>query len=163
MHRLSKNRCNMYLIDRTLVSHSIIYDMSVRFDRQPHRLRLGVFFDRSRAKPTTGSFSAAQMTTFRQVRASLHLDRGDLAQSAYQLMRDTVGLFFKPANDGTPRNTERSFKSTQTTTLLIGPKNLFPSFGRISRLLRIVTTLASTGATAIFLLAVWRNSILMER
>jgi hypothetical protein len=27
--------------------------------------------------------------------------------------------------------------------------------------LRIVTTLASTGATAIFLLAVWRNSILM--
>ena len=163
MHTLSKNRCNMYQIDRFLVSHSIIYGRFAHFGRQPHRLQLGVFFDRSRAKSTTGSFFAAQMTTFRQVRALLRLDREDLAQSANQLMRDIVGLFFKPTNDRTPRNAERSFQSTQTTTLLIGPKNLFSSFGRISRLLRIVTTLASTGATAIFLLAVWRNSILMER
>lgn len=163
MHRLSKNRCNMYQIDRPLVSHSIIYGMSSRFGRQRHRLQLVVFFDRSRAKPTIGSFFAAQMTTFHQARAWLRLDRGDLAQSAYLLMRNTAALFFKPTNDGAPRNAERSFKSTQTATLLIGPKNLFPSFSRISRQLRIVTTLASTGATAIFLLAVWRDSILMER
>src|SRR5215210_6086554 len=163
MHRLSKNRCNMYQIDRLLVSHSIIYGMSFRFGRQPHRLRLAVFFDRSRAKSTTGSFFVAQMTTFHQARGLLRLDRGDLVQSAYQLMQGIVGLFFKPSNDGTPRNAERSFKSTQTTPLLIGTKNLLPSFKRISRQLRIVTTLASTGAAAIFLLAVWRDSILMER
>ena len=163
MHTLSKNRCNMYQIDRFLVSHSIIYGMSSRFGRQSHRQRLVVFFDRSRAKSTIDSFFAAQMTTFRQARALLRLDRGDLAQSAYQLLRDTVGLFFKPPNNGTPRNAERSLKSTQTAALLIGPKNLFPSFGRISRQLRIVTTLASTGAAAIFLLAVWRDSILVQR
>ena len=111
----------------------------------------------------TDSFSAAQTTTFRQVRALLHLDREDRAQSAHQLVQDTAGLFFKPTNDVTPRNPEGSFKSTQTTALLIGPKNLLPSFGRISRQLRIVTTLASTGAAAVFLLAVWRDSILIQR
>src|SRR5262249_18059103 len=102
------------------------------------------------------------MTTSHQVRVLLHLSHGDLAQSAYQLVRDTVGLFFKPTNDGTPRNTERSFKSTQATALLIGPKNLFAPFGRISGQLRIIATLASTCAAAIFLLAVWRNSILVQ-
>src|SRR6266498_427038 len=163
MHTLSRSRCNMYQIDRPMVSHSTTYGMSPRFGRPSRRPRLAVFFDRLRAKPTTDSFSAAQTTTFRQVRALLHLDREDRAQSAHQLMRDTAGLFFKPTNDGTPRNAERSFKSAQATALLIGPKNLFPSFGRISRQLRIVTTLASTGATAIFLLAVWRDSILMQR
>ena len=163
MHTLSRSRCNMYQIYRSLVSHSTTYGMSPRFGRPSRRPRLAVFFDRLRAKPTTDSFSAVQTTTFRQARVLVRLDRGDLAQSAYQLMLDTVGLLFKPPNDGTPCNAERSFKSTQTTALLIGPKNLFPSFGRISRQLRIVTTLASTGATAIFLLAVWRNSILMER
>jgi hypothetical protein len=122
-----------------------------------------VFFDRSRAKSRIDSFFVAQMTTFRQARVLLCLDRGDLAQSAYQLVRDTVGLFFKPPNDSTPRDAERSLKSTQATALLIGPQNLFPSFGRISRQLRIITTLASTCATAIFLLAVWRDSILIQR
>ena len=163
MHRLSKNRCNMYQIDRLLVSHSIIYGRSFRFGRQPHRLQLVVFFDRSRAKSMTGSFFVAQMTTFHQVRGLSRLDRGDLVQSAYQLMQGIVGLFFKPSNDGTPRNIERSFKSTQAAPLLIGPKNLLPSFNRISMQLRVVTTLASTAAAAIFLLAVWRDSILIER
>jgi len=101
------------------------------------------------------------MTTFRQARGLLRLDRGDLARAAYPLVRDTVGLFFKPPNDGTPRNAERSFKSTQATALLIGPKNLFSPFGRITERLRIVTTLASTGAATIFLLAVWRDSVLV--
>ena len=163
MHTLSRNRCNMSPIDTSLVSHSIIYDMFSRFDRQLRKRRLGVFFDKSQAKSTTDSFFAAQMTTFRQARVSLRLDREDLAQAGYQLVRDTVGLFFKPPNDGTPRNAERSFKSAQTTALLIRPQNLFSSFSRISRQLRIITTLASTGATAIFLLAVWRDSILIQR
>jgi hypothetical protein len=159
---LSRNRCNMYQIDKLLVWHSIISGRSLGFGRQLHRPRLAVFFERSRAKPTTDSFSAVQMTTFHQARGLLHLNRGYLAQSTYQLVRDTAGLFFKPPNDGTPRNTERSFKSTQATALLISPKNLFAPFGRISRQLRIITTLASTGATAIFLLAVWCNSILVQ-
>ena len=163
MHTLSRNQCNMYQIDRSLVSHSIIYGTSSRFGRPLRRRRLVVFFDRSRAKSTTDSFFVAQMTTFRPAQVLLRLDRGDLVQSAYQLVRDTVGLFFKPTNDGTPRNAERSFKPAQATTLLIGSKNLFPSFGRISRQLRIVTTLASTCAAAIFLLAVWRDSILIQR
>jgi len=163
MRTLSRSRCNMYQIDRTLVSHSTTYGMSPRFGRLSRRPRLAVFFDRLRAKPMTDSFSAAQTTTFRQVRALLHLDREDRAQSAHQRVRGTAGLFFKPTNDGTPRNTERSFKSTQTTALLIGPKNLLPSFGRISRQLWIITTLASTCAAAIFLLAVWRDSILIQR
>ena len=162
MHTLSRNRCNMYQIDKSLVSRSIMYGMSPRFGRQSRRPRLAVFFDRSRAKPTTDSFFAAQMTTFRQARGLLRVYRGDLAQSAYQLVRDIAGLFFKPTNDGTPRNAERSFKSTQATALLISPKNLFPPFGRISGRLRIVTTLASTCAAAIFLLAVWRDSILVQ-
>jgi hypothetical protein len=161
MRTLSKNRWNMYQIDRLLVSHSIIYGRFSHCGRPSRRPRLVVFFDRSRAKPTTDSFFAARMTTFRQARGLLHFDHGDLAQSAYRLVRSTVGLFFKPTNDGTPRNAERSFKSTQATTLLIGPKNLFPSFGRIAGRLRIITTLASTGAATIFLLAVWRNSILV--
>ena len=161
MHTLSRNRCNRCQSDRSLGSHSIISGMSSRFGHQPHRLQLVVFFDRSRAKSRIDSFSVAQMTTFRQARVLLCLDRGDLAQSAYRLVRSTVGLFFKPTNDGTPRNAERSFKSTQATTLLIGPKNLFPSFGRIAGRLRIITTLASTGAATIFLPAVWRNSILV--
>jgi hypothetical protein len=159
MRTLSKNRWNMYQIDRLLVSHSIIYGRFSRCGRLSHRPQLVVFFDRSRAKPTTDSFFAAQMTTFRQVRGLLHIDHGDLAQPAYRLVRGTAGLFFKPTNDGTPRNAEGSFKSTQTTALLIGPKNFFPSFGRIAGWLRIVTTLASTCAATIFLLAVWRDSI----
>ena len=150
-------------IDSSLVSHPIIYGMFSRFGRQLRSRRLVVFFDRSRAKSTTDSFFVAQMTRFRPAQVLLRLDRGDQVQSAYQLVRGTVGLFFKPTNDGTPRNAERSFKPAQATTLLIGSKNLFPSFGRISRQLRIVTTLASTGATAIFLIAVWRDSILMQR
>ena len=162
MRTLSRNQCSMYPIDRLLVSRSIIYGMSSHCDRPSRRPRLGASFDRSRAKPTTDSFFAARMTTFRQARGSLHLDRGDLAPPAYRLMRDTVGLFFQPTNDGTPRNAERSFKSTQATALLIGPKNLFPSFGRIAGWLRIITTLAPTGAAAIFLLAVWRDSILVQ-
>src|SRR5437867_6570319 len=133
MHTLSKNRCTMYQIARSLVAHSILFGMSSRFGRQPQRQRLVVCFDRSRAKSTTDSFFAAQMTTFRQAQGLLRLDRGDRAQSAYQLLRDTVGLLFQPPNDGTPRNAERSFTSTQTAALLIGPKNLFRSFGRISR------------------------------
>jgi hypothetical protein len=161
MRMLSRNRYNMCQIDRFLVSHSIIYDMSSHYGRPSRRPRFVVWFDRSRAKPTTDSFFAARMTTFRQVRGSLHLDRGGLVQSAYRLVRDTGGLFFKPTNDGTPRNAERSFKSTQATALLIGPKNLFPSFGRIAGRLRIVTTLAPTGAATIFLLAVWRDSVLV--
>ena len=152
----------MYPIDRFLVSHSIICGMSAHCGRPSRRPRLVAFFGRLRATPTIDSFFAARMTTFRQVRGSLHLDRGDLAQSAYQLVRSTVGLFFKPSNDSTSGNTERSFKSTQTTALLIGPKNLFPALSRIAGWLRIVTTLASAGAATIFLLAVWRDSILVE-
>jgi hypothetical protein len=159
MHTLSRNQCHMYQIDTPLGAHPIICGMSPRFGRQSRRPRLAVFFDRSRARPTTDSFFAAQMTTFRQARALLHLSRGDLVQSAYQLVRDTVGLFLKPPTDGTPRNAECSFKSTQATALLIGPKNFFPSFGRIAGRLRTVTTLASTCAATIFLLAVWRDSI----
>src|SRR5436309_6996 len=127
---LSRNRCNMYQIDRLLVWHPIISGMSLRFGRQLRRPRLAVFFERSPAKPTTDSFFAVQMTTFHQARVLLHLSHGALAQSAYQLVRDTAGLFFKPTNHGTPRNAERSFKSTQATALLIGPKNLFAPFGR---------------------------------
>ena len=153
----------MSQIERSLVSHSIIYGMFFRFGRQSYRLRLAVFSGRSRAKPTTDSLFAAQMTTFRQAQVLLRLDRVDLAQAAYQLVRDTAGLFFKPPNDGTPRNAERSFKSAQATALLIGPKNFFPSFGRIAGRLRIVTTLASTCAATIFLLAVWRDSVLVQR
>ena len=163
MHTLSRNRCNMYPSDRLLVSHPIICGMSSHCDRPSHRPRPVVFFDRSRAKPMIDSFFAARTTTSRQVRGSLHLDREDRAQSAYQLVRSTVGLFFQPSNDSTSCNTERSFKSTQATALLIGPKNLFPAFSRIARWLRIVTTLASAGAATIFLLAVWRDSILVER
>jgi hypothetical protein len=132
MRTLSRNRCNRYQIDTLLVSHSIVCGMSSHCDRPSRRPRLVVFFDRSRARPTTDLFFVARMTTFRQAQGSLHLDRGDLAQAAYQLVRSSAGLFFKPSNDGTPRNTERSFKSTQTTALLIGPKNLFPSFSRIA-------------------------------
>src|SRR5438477_7084101 len=106
--------------------------MSAHCGHLSHRRRLVAFSDRSRAKSTTDSFFVARMTTFRQAQGSLHLDREDLAQSAYQLVRSIASLFFKPSNDGTPRNTERSFKSTQTTALLIGPKNLFPSFSRIA-------------------------------
>src|SRR5205823_13588352 len=102
------------------------------------------------------------MTTFHQVRALLRLDREDLARSAHRQVRGTVGLFFKPPNDRTPRNPKRSFESTQTAPLLIGPQNLFPSFVRISRKLRIIATLPSTGATAIFLFTVWCDSILHE-
>ena len=132
MRTLSRNRCNRSPIDRLLVSHSIICGRSSHCGRPSRRPRLVVFFDRSRAKPTTDSFFAARMTTFRQVRGLLHLDRRDLVQSAYQLVRSTGGLFFKPSNNGTARNTERSFKSTQATALLIGPKNLFSSFSRIA-------------------------------
>src|SRR5215204_733486 len=103
------------------------------------------------------------MTTFHQARALLHLDRADLAQSGCQRVRGTAGLFFKPTNDGTPRNPERSFKSTQTTAFLIGPQNFFSSFGRIARQLWVVATLAFTGAAAVFLLAVWRDSIFVQR
>lgn len=161
MRMLSRNRCNMYQIDRLLVSHSRMYGRFSHCGRPSRRPRLVVFFDRSPAKPTTDSFFATRMTTFRQVRGLLHLDPGDLAQSAYRLVRGTVGLFFQPPNDSTPRNAECSFKSTQATALLIGPKNFFPSFGRIAGRLRIVTTLASTCAATIFLLAVWRDSILV--
>jgi hypothetical protein len=101
----------MSQIDTSPVSHSTIYGMFSRFGRQLRKRQLVVFFDRLRAKSTTDSFFAAQMTTFRQAQVLLRLDRGDLAQAAYQLVRDTAGLFFKPPNDGTPRNTERSFKS----------------------------------------------------
>ena len=153
----------MYPIDRFLVSHSIICGMSAHCGRPSRRPRLVVFFDRSPAKPRIDSFFAAQMTTFRQVRGLLRLDRGNLAQSAYQLIWSTVGLFFKPSNHSTSRNTERSFKSTQATALLIGPKNLFPALSRIAGWLRIVTTLASASTTTIFLLAIWRDSILVER
>lgn len=163
MRTPSRNRCNMFLSDRFLVSHAIIYGMSSHYGRLSHRPRPAVFFDRSRAKPTTDSFFAARMTTFRQARGLWHLDHGDLAQSAYRLVQSTAGLFFKPANDGTPRDPERSFQPTQTTALLIGPKNLFPSFGRIAGRLGIVTTLAATRAATIFLLAVWRDSIFVER
>ena len=163
MRMLSRNQCNMYPIDRFLVSHSTTYGMSSHYGRLSRRPRLGVFSDRSRAKPTIDSFFAPRMTTFHQAQASLHLDRADLAQSTYRLTRNTVGLFFKPTNDRTPCNAERSFKSTQATALLIGTKNLFPSFGRIAGQLRIVTTLASAGATTILLLAVWCDSIFVER
>jgi hypothetical protein len=152
----------MYQIDRFLVSHSIIYGRSSHCGRPSRRPRLAVFCGRSRAKPMTDSFFAARMTTFRQARGLLHFDHRDLAQSACHLVRGTVGLFFKPTNDGTSRNAERSFKSTQATALLIGPKNLFPPFSRIAGRLRIVTTLASTCAATIFLLAVWRDSILVQ-
>ena len=111
MHTLSRNRCNMSQIGTSLVSHPIIYGMFSRFGRQLRKRRLVVFSDRLPAKSTIDWFFVAQMTTFRQVRGLLRLDRGDLAQAAYQLVRDTVGLFFKPPNDGTPRNAERSFKS----------------------------------------------------
>src|SRR5258705_2918503 len=131
----------MSQFDRPLGSHSIIYGMFSRSGRQLHKRRLVVSFDRSRARSTTDSFFVAQMTTLRQARVLLRLDRGDLARAAYPLVRDTVGLFFQPPNDGTPRNAERSFKSAQATALLVGPQNLFPSFSRISRQLRIVTTL----------------------
>src|SRR5947208_1819231 len=94
MHTLSRNRCNMCPIDSSLVSHPIIYGMFSRFGRQLRSRRLVVFFGRSRSKSTTDSFFAAQMTTFRQARVLSRLDREDLAQAAYQLMRDTVGLFF---------------------------------------------------------------------
>jgi hypothetical protein len=162
MRMLSRNQCNMYPIDRFLVSHPITYGMSSRYGRLSRRPRLGVFFDRSRAKPTIDSFFAARMTTFHQAQESLRPDHGDLAQSTYRLTQNTVGLFFKPTDDRTPCNTERSFKSTEATALLIGAKNFFPSFSRIAGRLRIVTTLASTGATTIFLLAVWRDSIFVE-
>jgi hypothetical protein len=163
MRTLSRNRCNMYPIDRLPVSHSIIRGRFSHRGRPSRGLRLGVFFDRSRAKPTIDSFSAARMTTFRQARGSLHLDRGDLTQSACQLVQSTVGLFFKPSDDRTSRNTERSFKSTQATALLIGPKNLFTALSRIAGWLWIVTTLASAGAATIFLLAIRRDSILVKR
>jgi len=120
MRMLSRNRCNMYQIDRFLVSHSTIYGMSLRCGRPSRRPRLAVFFDRSRAKPTIDSFFAARMTTVRQARGLLHFDPGDLAQSAYQLVRGTVGLFFKPPNDGTSRNAKCTFKTAQTTPFLIG-------------------------------------------
>jgi hypothetical protein len=103
------------------------------------------------------------MTTFRQAQGSLRRDRGDLARAAYQLVQSIAGLFFKPSNDGTPRNTERSFKSAQATALWIGPQKRFSSVGRLSRQLRIVTTLASAGATTIGWLAGWRDSILLQR
>ena len=163
MRMLSRNQCNMYPIDRFLVSHSTTYGMSSHYGRLSRRPRLGVFSDRSRAKPTIDSFSAARMTTFRQARGSLRLDRGDLTQSACQLVQSTVGLFFKPSNDRTSRNTERSFKSTQATALLISPKNLFTALSRVAGWLWIVTTLASAGAATIFLLAIWRDSILVKR
>jgi hypothetical protein len=163
MRTLSRNRCNMYLIDRLLVSPPTICGMSSHCDRPSRTPQLAVFFGRSPAKPRIDSFFVAQMTTFRQVRGLLRPDRGNLAQSAYQLIRGTVGLFFKPSNHRTSRNTERSFKSTQTTALLIGPKNLFPALSRIAGWLRIVTTLASASTTTIFLLAIWRDSILVER
>src|SRR5947199_6241196 len=93
MNWISRSRCNMYQIDRFLVSNSTTYGMSPRFGRPSRRPRLAVFFDSLRAKPMTDSFSAAQTTTFRQVRALLHLDREDRTQSAHQLVRDTAGLF----------------------------------------------------------------------
>jgi hypothetical protein len=160
MRTLSRNRCNRFPIDRFLVAHSIIYGMSSHYGRLSHRPRPAVCFDRARAKPTTDSFFAARMTTFHQARGLWRLDRGDLVQSAYRLVQSTAGLFFKPANDGTPRDPERSFQSTQTTALLIGPQNLFPSFGRIAGRLGIITTLAATRAATIFLLAVWRGSVI---
>jgi hypothetical protein len=163
MRMPSRNRWNMSQSGRFLVSHSIPCDMVSHCGRPSRRPRLVVCFGRARAKPTTVSFFAARMTTFRQARGSLRLDRADLVQSAYRLVRDSVGLFFQPANHGTPRTAERSFKSTQATALLIGPKNLFASFGRIAGRLRIITTLASTGAATLFLLAVWRDSVRVER
>ncbi len=149
-------------IDSCLGFCPIICGMLLRFDRQSRKPRLGGFFDKSRAMSMFGWSFATQTTTFHRVRGLLPLDRVGLAQSAYRLMRGTAALFFKPTNDGTPRNTERTFKSTQATALLIGPKYLFPSFGRISGQLRMFATLASTGAAAIFLLAVWRDSILVQ-
>ncbi len=149
-------------IDRRLGFYPIICGMLLRFDHQSRKPRLAGFFDKSRATSMIGWSFATQTTTFRRVRGLLPLDRAGLAQSAYRLMRGTAGLFFKPTNDGTPRNAERSFKSTQATALLIGPKNLFPSFGRISGHLRMFATLASTCAAAIFLFAVWRDSILVQ-
>lgn len=149
--------------DRLPELHPTIYDMSLHFDRQSHRLRLAVFFGKLRAIPMIGSSFVAQTTTSRRVRALLPLDRADLVQSVYRLMRDTVGLFFKPTDDGTPRNTERAFKSTQATPFLIRSKNLFPSFSRISRSLRMFATLAATRTAQVFLLAIWRDSILYQR
>src|SRR4249919_3340634 len=93
MHMLSRNQCNMYPTDRFLVLHSTTYGMSSHYGRLSHRPRLGVFSDRSRAKPTIDSFFATRVTTFHQAHESLHLDHADLAQSTYRLTRNTAGLF----------------------------------------------------------------------
>jgi len=152
----------MYHSDRRLESYPTICDMLLHCGRQLRTLQLAGYFDRWRATSIFDSSCVVQMTTSRQVQGLLPQDRADLAQSAYRLMRGTVVLFFKPPNDSTPRDTERSFQSTQATALLIGPKNLVPSFGRVSGQLRVVATLASTGAAAIFLLAIWRDSVLAQ-
>src|SRR6266567_2649059 len=76
----------------------------------------------------------------------------------FGVAKDT-GLFFKPTDHRTARNTERSFQSSQTTAFLIGTQDFFFSFWSIGGTARIRATLPSARATTILLLPVGGNTI----
>src|SRR6266542_2999685 len=73
-----------------------------------------------------------------------------------------IGLFFKPTDHRTARNTEGSFQPTQTTAFLIGAQDFFFSFLSIGCTTRILATLPSARATTVLLLPIGGNTIFGE-
>ena len=75
---------------------------------------------------------------------------------------EAVGLFFKPTDDSTAGNAERSFQSTQTAALFIRAQDFLTPFGGIALCLGMFATLPPAVTAKVLLFSIGCNTILGE-
>jgi hypothetical protein len=102
------------------------------------------------------------MTTSHRVPKWLHLDERSQALQVFH-SRVAIALpFFDPGCDGVTTHAEGASESAQRAAFLISTQYLLALMGGISIARRVVTTLAATISTQVFLFAIWREAITNE-
>lgn len=161
-YMLPKNQCSNEQFDTLPVSSPKASGKSLRSDHPSRRLLLGAYVATTRPISKLYAYSSTQMTISHRVPKCLHLDqRGQVLEVSHS--RVAIALpFFDPGCHGVTTHAEGASESTQRTAFFISSQYLLALLGSIGIARRVVTALAATISTQVFLFAIRREAITYE-
>jgi hypothetical protein len=159
---LPRNQCSNGHFDTLPVSSPKASGKLIGSDHRSQRLLPGVYVVTMQSISKLYEHSSTQMTTSHRVPKWLQLDERSQALQVFH-SRVAIALpFFDPGCDGVTTHAEGASESAQRATFFISTQYLLALMGGISIARRVVTTLAATISTQVFLFAIWREAITNE-
>jgi hypothetical protein len=158
-YMLPRNQCSNALFDMLLESSPEASGKLLWSDHQSRRLLLGVCVATRQSIPKLYAYSSRQMTTSHQVPKWSHLDQPSQVLEVFHSRVAIALLFFDPGCDGVTTHAEGATEPPQRARFFISSQYQLALLGSVGIARRVLTTLASTISTQVFLFAIRREAI----